>query len=110
MWPRTCISSTAVGWVKSSAACALSRRVSGSFRSGFDVTGAPGRAAGQQRPREGHHHGVVVGVDHTASWRGALGDLVDVVLARQPGADAGELADSRLGGQEADRAGGEIPA
>jgi hypothetical protein len=43
---------------------------------------------------------VMVDVDHARPRRGLLGDLVDVLLGRDAGADVEELADAGLADQE----------
>jgi len=64
-------------------------------------------AAGEQRAGVHQHQRVVVDVDDAGLGRDGLGDLVGVVGGRQAGADVLELADARLAGQVADRAGQE---
>jgi hypothetical protein len=66
-------------------------------------------AALQQCLRVGEDDRVVVHVDHPRVRRNALRDLVGVVRRRDAGADVEELADARLTGEEADRAGQERP-
>ena len=65
--------------------------------------------AGEQAAGVGQHERVVVCVHDPAVRRGPLGDLVGVVRGGQARADVEELADAGLGGQEADRAGHELP-
>src|SRR5258708_26600187 len=63
---------------------------------GAYVTAPPGRAAGEQRPRERHHERVGVGVDDGGVRVDALGDVVDVVDGWQAAADVEELGDPLL--------------
>ena len=48
----------------------------------------------------GQDDGIVVDVGDPGAGRGLLGDLMDVAVRRQPGADVEELADARLAGQK----------
>src|SRR5690606_32810703 len=54
---------------------------------------------GQQRAGVGEHDGVVVDVDDPHAGVDGPGDLVDVVLARQAGADVEDLPDPGLAHQ-----------
>jgi spermidine/putrescine transport system ATP-binding protein len=76
---------------------------------GVDMVDGPFQGSGEQGPRLGYDHRVVVHVDHPGVRRDRLGDLVGVVRGGQAGADVEELADADLGGQVAHRAGEEGP-
>jgi hypothetical protein len=63
---------------------------------GVDVAGGTVWPAGQQRPRDGQHHRIVVYVHHPGLRRAGLGYLVGVAGGRDAGADVQELADPGL--------------
>ncbi len=63
--------------------------------------GDRGGVVGQQRVGMHVHDRVVVDVGHAHIRRDSLGDLVDVALGRQAGADVEEQADAGIGGQVA---------
>ena len=75
---------------------------------GVDVVRGTLGPAREQRARVGEHHGVVVDVHDPGVGDDRLGDLVDVLRGRQPGADVEELADAVVLGERGHRAAHEV--
>jgi hypothetical protein len=69
-----------------------------------DAGGGALRGAGEQGTRVREHDGVVADVDHPGRRGDRLGDLVHVRAGGNAGADAQELLDPRVPGQEGNRA------
>lgn len=79
--------------------CGLFEDLRGLLQVGVDVVREALGPAGEQGTRVSENHRVVVDVHDPRVRDDPLGDLVDVLLRRQPGADVQELADALFPGQ-----------